>query len=82
MLQKDGRQALLEIKADPLLRSIPIVIFTTSEEKKDISFTMSAGAELFMTTIGVRLYPAFQVILVDLITSQHGGLVGGVNLIG
>jgi CheY-like chemotaxis protein len=49
MPQKNGRQALLEIKATPLLRGIPVIIFTTSEEEKDISFTMSAGAELFMT---------------------------------
>ena len=49
MPRKDGRQALLEIKADPTLREIPIVIFTTSKEEKDISFTMKAGAELFIT---------------------------------
>ncbi len=49
MPRKDGRQALCEIKADPTLRDIPIVIFTTSEEKKDICFAMKAGADLFIT---------------------------------
>lgn len=46
---KDGRQALREIKAEPFLGNIPIVIFTTSKEEKDISFAMEAGAELFIT---------------------------------
>ena len=46
---KDGRLALREIKADPALREIPIVIFTTSEEEKDIVFAMKAGADLFIT---------------------------------
>jgi CheY-like chemotaxis protein len=49
MPRKDGRQALLEIKAEPTLGEIPIVIFTTSKEEKDISYTMKAGADLFIT---------------------------------
>ena len=49
MPRKDGRQALQEIKSEPALRNIPIVIFTTSEETKDICFAMKAGAEQFIT---------------------------------
>jgi CheY-like chemotaxis protein len=49
MPRKDGRQALREIKAEPILRDIPIVIFTTSEEEKDISFAIKTGAALFIT---------------------------------
>jgi CheY-like chemotaxis protein len=49
MPRKDGRQVLLEIKAIPILRDIPIVIFTTSSEEKDITFTLKSGAELFVT---------------------------------
>jgi CheY-like chemotaxis protein len=49
MPRKDGREALLEIKAEPGLKNIPIVILTTSEEQRDISFTMNAGAESFIT---------------------------------
>jgi CheY-like chemotaxis protein len=49
MPRKDGRQALQAIKAEPALRHIPIVIFTTSREKEDICFTMKAGADLFIT---------------------------------
>ena len=49
MPRKDGREALREIKADPALQHIPIVILTTSKEEKDIAFSMKAGAESFVT---------------------------------
>lgn len=34
--RKDGREVLAEIKEDPLLRRIPVVILTTSEAEKDV----------------------------------------------
>ena len=49
MPRKDGRKALLEIKSEPALHHIPIIILTTSREEKDIAFTMQAGAESFIT---------------------------------
>lgn len=49
MPRKDGRAALVEIKSQPLLRSIPIVILTTSREQRDIDFTTRAGADSFIT---------------------------------
>ncbi len=49
MPRKNGREALLEIKAEPALRHIPIVILTTSNEEKDVAFTLEAGAEAFIT---------------------------------
>ncbi len=49
MPRMDGREALLEIKAEPAFKNIPIVILTTSEEQRDIRFTMNAGAESFIT---------------------------------
>ena len=36
MPRKDGREALKEIKSDPLLRRIPVVVLTTSEAERDI----------------------------------------------
>lgn len=49
MPRLDGRQALVGIKSDPALRHIPIIILTTSGEKKDIELTLKAGAKMFFT---------------------------------
>ena len=49
MPKKDGRQALIEIKAEPALRHIPVVILTTSRQERDIQFAAGAGAESFIT---------------------------------
>src|SRR5437764_679641 len=34
--RKDGRQVLAEIKADPVLKTIPVVILTTSQAEQDV----------------------------------------------
>jgi CheY-like chemotaxis protein len=49
MPRKDGRQTIKEIKSNPRLLNIPIVIFTTSKEEKDKCIVMKAGADLFIT---------------------------------
>jgi two-component system, response regulator len=49
MPKKDGRQALAEIKADPNLRAIPVVIWTTSSEREDRVYCKKAGADVFVT---------------------------------
>jgi CheY-like chemotaxis protein len=49
MPRKDGREALAEIKMDPSLRQIPIVIFTTSQDKKDVYQSYDLGANSFIT---------------------------------
>ena len=41
MPRKDGREALKEIKADPHLRLIPVVVLTTSKAEEDILKTLS-----------------------------------------
>lgn len=46
---KDGREALAEIKADPQLRHIPIVVLTTSEAKEDIQASYELGVNSFIT---------------------------------
>jgi CheY-like chemotaxis protein len=46
MPRKDGREALREIKADPALRKIRIVVLTTSKAEEDIyrSYDLSAAS--------------------------------------
>ena len=49
MPRKDGREALREIKADPTLKEIPIVILTTSSTEEDKVLTRNLGAVSFIT---------------------------------
>jgi CheY-like chemotaxis protein len=49
MPKKDGREALREIKADPSLRQIPIVVLTTSKAEEDIYRTYDLGVSSFIT---------------------------------
>jgi CheY-like chemotaxis protein len=49
MPKKDGRQALAEIKADPDLREIPVVIWTTSKELRDKFQCEETGAVFYIT---------------------------------
>jgi CheY-like chemotaxis protein len=44
MPKKDGREALKDIKSDPRLRHIPVIILTTSKSKEDIFRTHDTGA--------------------------------------
>jgi two-component system, chemotaxis family, response regulator Rcp1 len=47
--RKDGRQVLAEIKADPELRRLPVVILTTSKAEEDILKTYDLHANCFIT---------------------------------
>jgi CheY-like chemotaxis protein len=49
MPKKDGREALQEVKANPNLRQIPIVVLTTSRTEEDIYHTYDLGASSFIT---------------------------------
>ena len=46
---KDGREALAEIKADPALRHIPIVVLSTSGNEDDVRYSYEHGASSFIT---------------------------------
>ncbi|HEY9744173.1 MAG TPA: response regulator [Coleofasciculaceae cyanobacterium] len=48
MPKKDGREALKEIKADPTLRQIPVVVLTTSKAEDDIYHSYDLGANSFI----------------------------------
>ncbi len=48
MPKKDGREALKEIKADPALQQIPVIVLTTSKAEEDIYRTYHLGANSFI----------------------------------
>lgn len=49
MPKKDGREALEEIKADPSLRKIPVVVLTTSRDEEDVIRSYDLGVSSFIT---------------------------------
>lgn len=49
MPKMDGREALAEIKNDPELRQVPVVILTTSKAEEDIYRTYQLGVNSFIT---------------------------------
>lgn len=49
MPRKDGREALAEIKANPELRKIPVIVLTTSKAEEDIFRSYDLGVNSFIT---------------------------------
>lgn len=49
MPRKDGREALQEIKADPELSRIPVVVLTTSRAEEDVLRTYQLGISGYVT---------------------------------
>ena len=49
MPQKSGKEVLSEMKADPHLAAIPVVILTTSEVERDVVTSYKLGAVGFVT---------------------------------
>lgn len=62
----DGREALTAIKADPALRSYPVVVFSTSANPKDLAFCYQAGANAYHVK-PIR-YPDHVRVAADLLT--------------
>lgn len=52
MPRKDGREALAEIKSNDDLKSIPVIIFTTSNNVDDIQVTYKMGSSSYITKPG------------------------------
>jgi CheY-like chemotaxis protein len=61
--RKDGREALQEIKEDPELRRIPVVILTTSNAEEDVLRTYNLGASSYIRK------PVNMTSLVDIMTT-------------
>jgi chemotaxis family two-component system response regulator Rcp1 len=49
MPTKDGRQTLAEIKADDSLKRIPVVVFSTSTDERDILHAYDLKANCYVT---------------------------------
>jgi CheY-like chemotaxis protein len=49
MPRKSGREALAELKHDPALCVVPIVVLTTSNAHTDVESSYGAGANAYMT---------------------------------
>tara|TARA_R110002110_G_scaffold303525_1_gene517616 strand:- start:39710 stop:40165 length:456 start_codon:yes stop_codon:yes gene_type:complete len=49
MPRMDGLEALVQIKKDPKLRLIPVIVFTTSSSKDDLIKSYAMGAASFLT---------------------------------
>jgi two-component system, response regulator len=49
MPKKDGREVLQEIKADPKLKRIPVIVLTTSQAEEDILKSYDLGVSSFIT---------------------------------
>jgi CheY-like chemotaxis protein len=52
MPRKDGREVLRAIKSDPLLKTIPVIILSTSDEPDDIKASYELGASSYITKPG------------------------------
>ena len=54
----DGRQVLAEVRSDPALNGIPLVIFTSSNADEDVQFAFNFHADGYvrkpLTTAGLR----------------------------
>ncbi|GAX37471.1 response regulator [Nodularia sp. NIES-3585] len=49
MPKKNGLEVLKDIKTDPLLWSIPVIVLSSSDDKEDIYQTYNLGANSFIT---------------------------------
>ena len=47
--RKDGREVLAEIKADPQLKRIPVVVLTTSHNEEDIFHSYELHVNCYIT---------------------------------
>src|SRR5208337_875447 len=50
--RKDGRAVLAEVKTDPILRNIPVAIFSTSQAQRDIVRSYELGANCYVSKPG------------------------------
>jgi len=61
----DGREALAALKADPGLKLIPVVVFSTSANPKDVGLCYAAGANAYH--VKPVQYPEHLQLVIDLV---------------
>ena len=49
MPKKDGRECLAEIRGDPALRHLPVIVMTTSSRKEEVLSSYDLGANSYIT---------------------------------
>jgi len=72
--KKDGRQVLAEIKADPGLRRIPVIVLTTSAADQDVAQAYDRHANAYVRK------PVGYTALLDVVRSIEHFWVGAVQL--
>ena len=79
--RKDGREVLAEIKADDALKTIPVVVLTTSQAEQDILRSYNLNANCYITKPidldqfikVVKAVESFWLTIVTLPPRQNGG---------
>ena len=62
----DGREVLAAVKADPQLKSIPVVVLTTSQSDEDVLKSYCLGANCFITKpVGLEQFAKVIVAIED-----------------
>ena len=64
MPRKDGREALKEIKQHPILKKIPVIIFTTAKNESEIRKCYDLGANTYI--VKPDGFEALQEVVVNL----------------
>jgi two-component system, chemotaxis family, response regulator Rcp1 len=72
--KKDGRQVLAEIKADPILRRIPVIVLTTSAAEQDVLQAYDRHANAYVRK------PVGYSALLDVVRSIEHFWIGAVQL--
>jgi CheY-like chemotaxis protein len=88
MPKKDGREALQEIKADPKLKNIRVIVLTTSEAEDDIDriYDLSATSYITKPVTFTRLAEVIKTLgtywleIVELPRDEQGGWHGSAAL--
>ena len=72
--KKDGRQVLVEIKADPTLRRIPVIVLTTSGAERDVLHAYDEHVNAYVRK------PVGYAALLDVVRSIQDFWIGSVLL--